>query len=145
MKRMTLLVTILIVASMIISGCNANQTGSANATETATPAVTSEATAAADQVVVTLADNGQKVQLKVGESFLLKLGNEYTWQISLSNPDVIGLRKGVMVILGAQGIYDALQPGSVLLSATGDPPCRQSVPACAAPSILFSVTIEVSQ
>lgn len=145
MKRLILMVTILVIASMIIAGCAVSTPDITGATATAAPAVTPADNAGANQVVVTLAENGQTIKLKVGESFLLKLGNEYNWQISLSSPDVISLRKGVMVILGAQGIYDALQPGTVQLSATGDPPCRQSVPACAAPSILFSVTVEVSQ
>ena len=137
MKRTISIFSLLVIMGLLISACAIPQTG--GTTQTPTPATT------ADSQVVTLADNGGTIQMKVGESFLLKLGNDYTWQISLSNQDVIGLRKGVMVILGAQGIYDALQPGTVQLTATGDPQCRQSTPACAAPSILFNVTIDVSQ
>ena len=142
MKRLTLVLTFLMITAAVISGCAVSQTGS---TTTAGPSSTPVVTPEANQAVVTLSNNGQTIQLKTGESFLLKLGNEYTWNISLSNPDVISLRKGVLVILGAQGIYDAIQPGTVQLTASGDPMCRQSVPACAAPSILFSVTIEVSR
>ncbi len=137
MKRTVSILGLWVVMVLVLSGCVISPIGSTTQTPTASVPLNSQ--------VVTLADSGGTIQMKVGDSFLLKLGNEYTWQISLSNQDVIGLRKGVQVILGAQGIYDALQPGTVQLTATGDPQCRQSTPPCAAPSILFSVTIEVSQ
>lgn len=144
MNRKTFLFTFIMMAAMSLAGCSAWKTAFAGSnTPTEEPTLISTETGAADQRVVTLADSGSTIQLKVGEGFLLKLGNEYTWDISISDQSVISLRKGVMVILGAQGIYDALKPGAVQLSATGDPQCRQSVPACAAPSIQFSVTIEV--
>lgn len=143
MKRKYSILAFLLITVMILASCAPQQTGSTGSTATNEPGANPTETIAVDQIVVTLADAGKTISLKVGEGFLLKLGNEYTWSISLSNPDVISLRKGVMVILGAQGIYDALKPGTVELSATGDPQCRQSVPACAAPSIQFSVTIEV--
>jgi len=93
---------------------------------------------------VTLANQGQTINLHMGDSFLLNLGDDqYTWVVNVDNQDVLRMKMGVMVIKGAQGIYDALAPGSAILTATGDPLCRQSTPACAMPSILFTVYINV--
>jgi len=93
---------------------------------------------------VTLEDKGKTFDLKVGDSFLLNLGTDvYDWTVTVDNENVLHMKMGVMVIKGAQGIYDALAPGTAVLSATGDPHCRQSKPACGQPSILFSVTIVV--
>jgi hypothetical protein len=97
----------------------------------------------ADSLTVTLDDQGKTITLAVGESFLLKLGEEYNWDILISDQAVLSRVKGIAVIRGAQGIYEARQPGTVTLSATGDPQCRQSQPACALPSLLFSVAIIV--
>ncbi len=97
----------------------------------------------ANSLIVTLDDQGKTIPLAVGESFLLKLGEEYNWDISISDQAVLSRVKGIAVIRGAQGIYEARQPGTVTLSAAGDPQCRQSQPACALPSLLFSVTVIV--
>jgi predicted secreted protein len=95
------------------------------------------------QTTVTLDDRGKTISLAVGENFLLNLGETYTWDISISDESVISRVKNITVIRGAQGVYQALKPGTATLTATGDPLCRQSKPACAMPSILFEVTVEV--
>ncbi|MEP7136447.1 MAG: hypothetical protein ABI904_16075 [Chloroflexota bacterium] len=93
---------------------------------------------------ITLEDRGKTFHLKVGDSFLLNLGTDvYNWTVTVDNESVLHLKMGVMVIKGAQGIYDALTPGTATLSAAGDPICLQSNPPCASPSILFTVTILV--
>jgi len=93
---------------------------------------------------VTLANQGQIINLQMGDSFLLNLGDDqYTWSVSVDNDSVLHLKMGVMVIKGAQGIYDALASGTATLTAQGDPLCRQSTPACAMPSILFTLTVVV--
>ncbi len=109
------------------------------------PAATSEATIpAGGGQVVTLADQGKTIHLKVGESFLLKLGSDtYNWQVNISDQNVVSLVKGVMVIRGAQGLFEGRQPGTATLTATGDPQCRQSTPPCMLPSIMFQVNIVV--
>ena len=93
---------------------------------------------------ITLEDKGKTFKLKVGDSFLLNLGtNVYDWTVTVDHESVLRLKMGVMVIRGAQGIYDALAPGTATLSATGNPLCLQSNPPCAAPSILFTITVIV--
>jgi hypothetical protein len=110
-----------------------------------TPEVTSSAVdpTTGGPITVTLDDQGKTVNLPLGQNFLLKLGETYTWDISISDQSVISRVRNIAVILGAQGVYESLKPGIVTLSASGDPLCRQSKPACGQPSIQFTVTIVV--
>jgi hypothetical protein len=95
------------------------------------------------QKTITLDDKGKTFSFTVGEEFLLQLGDGYTWDIGISDESVISRVKNITIVKGAQGVYTALKPGTVTLTASGDPLCRQSQPPCAMPSILFEVTIEV--
>jgi len=104
---------------------------------------TSESNQTSNQIV-TLAQNNQEIYLKKGESFLLKLGNNYNWNIDISDQTVVSRVINIMVINGAQGIYEAHNPGTATLTAQGDPFCLSSVPRCAMPSILFRVNITVT-
>jgi hypothetical protein len=94
--------------------------------------------------IVTLDDNGKTIILHPGDSFLVDLGMDtFNWTVNVDNQDVLSREKNVMVIRGAQGIYQANNPGQAVLTAVGDPLCRSSVPACGAPSILFKITVIV--
>jgi hypothetical protein len=93
---------------------------------------------------ITLNDNNKTFTMKVGDYFLLNLGTDiYNWTVTIDNESVLHLKMGVMVIKGAQGIYDALAPGTAVLSASGEPICLQANLPCGVPSILFTVTIIV--
>ena len=93
---------------------------------------------------ITKQDNGKTFTMKAGDSFLLNLGMDiYDWTVSMDNENVLRMKTGVMVIQGAQGIYEALSPGTATLTAVGNPRCLQSTPPCAMPSILFRVTVIV--
>ena len=99
---------------------------------------------AGEQKTITLDDQGETIQLVVGERFLLNLGEGYTWDVGISDETVVSRVRNITVIRGAQGVYEALQPGTTTLSAVGDPACRQSKPPCGMPSTLFTVTLVVS-
>ncbi len=94
--------------------------------------------------IVTLAQNNQEIHLDNGKSFLLKLGNNYNWNIEISNQTVVSRVINIMVINGAQGIYQAHNPGHATLTVQGDPLCLSSTPRCAVPSILFRLDISVT-
>ena len=94
-------------------------------------------------ITLTLDNNGQTLVLQKGQRFLLKLDEAYDWQITIADPNRISRVKNVMVIKGAQGLYEALAVGKTELTAQGDPLCRSQKPACARPSLLFSQTITV--
>lgn len=93
--------------------------------------------------IITLADNGKSITLQKGDSFLLKLGEMYNWNIDIDNQTVVSRMVNMMVVRGAQGVYDAHNPGHTILTAVGDPLCRSSVPACGMPSIQFKFDITV--
>ncbi len=93
--------------------------------------------------IVTLDDNGQTIQLHVGERFLLKLGSNYNWIVSIADPTIVSRVPNVLVVQGAQGLYEAKRPGRTTLTAVGDLPCRQAQPPCEAPSRLFQVQLIV--
>lgn len=93
---------------------------------------------------ITLEDKGKTFTFQVGDSFLLNLGDGvYEWTVTVDNQDVVALKIGVLVIKGAQGIFDALAPGTATLTAVGDPLCRKSTPPCMIPTTLFKVTLVV--
>ena len=93
---------------------------------------------------VTLSENGKTFTMRVGESFLLNLGTDvYDWTVEVDHQDVLQRDMGVTVIQGAQGIYVAQAPGTVTLTANGDPLCLQSKPPCKMPSISFSIILIV--
>ncbi len=110
-----------------------------------TPAPT-EVTSAPDgggASVITLDYNNQLITMHPDETFLLKLGEGYTWDLAIDNMSVISRIPNIAVIRGAQGIYKAHMPGKATLTAQGDPECRQVKPACALPSVSFTLHIEV--
>ena len=93
---------------------------------------------------ITLADNGKTFTLHPGDSFLLNLGMDtFDWTVNIDNQNVLSRVKGVMVIRGAQGIYEANSLGQASLTVVGNPLCRNSVPACEMPSIMFRITVIV--
>jgi len=93
---------------------------------------------------ITLDDNGKTFILHPGESFLLDLGTDvFDWTVAVDDQNVLARLKNVMVIRGAQGIYEAKDTGQAILTAVGDPLCRNSIPACAAPSMQFKITVIV--
>jgi len=91
--------------------------------------------------IVTLEQNNQEISLKKGERFLLKLGNNYNWNIDINNQNIVSRVINIMVINGAQGVYEAHNTGTATLTAQGDPLCLNSIPRCAMPSILFKINI----
>jgi hypothetical protein len=136
-KRQPVL-TILIFAVILLSGC----TGQSKVATTPTPQ--SVPTEVADSTPrITLADNGQTLTFQAGQSLLLFLGEDYNWSLSISDQNVISRVKNIATIRGSQGVFDALKPGTSVLSAVGDPTCLDLKPACAQPSIQFQVTIVV--
>ena len=139
-KKSTSILTVLVIGMLLASACVPQQpdrpgqvtpeadpvvtTISSGATGEITPeppTTTPEEPTAGGQKIVTLDDQGKTIYLANGEGFLLKLGEEYTWDINVSDQNVVSRVKNIAVVRGAQGVYDALQAGTVTLSATGNP------------------------
>ena len=114
------------------------------ATPTEPPSGATAEPATGQQKTVTQEDQGKTIDLLVGERFLLNLGEGYRWEVEVSDPNVVSRVNNITVVRGAQGVYEALHPGTTTLTATGDPACRQAKPPCAMPTTLFTVTLVVS-
>jgi hypothetical protein len=69
--------------------------------------------------IVTLSDDGQTIRLHVGDSFLLKLGEGYDWAVTIDDQTVVSRVMNVMVIRGAQGLYQAKRTGQTMLDRQG--------------------------
>ena len=83
----------------------------------------------------TMADNGRTFVMNVGDKLRLDLDLSYDWSaISISNPAILA---------GAGDGYFAFTGGTATLTATGNPDCLNSTPPCAAPSIMFTITVVV--
>jgi hypothetical protein len=90
---------------------------------------------------VTQADNGTTLHLAVGQQFLLDLGSSMDWAVTVADQEIVGRVPGVLVIQGAQGIYEARKTGTTVLSAVGSPHCTSGV--CPLYRIAFQLTITV--
>jgi len=93
---------------------------------------------------VTLDDNRKTISMHPGESFLLDLGTDmFNWRVDIDDQSVLARLKNVTVIRGAQGIYEANNTGQAMMTAVGDPFCRDTLPACMSPSIIFKIAVVV--
>ncbi len=147
----TKIIVLFLIAATGLAACAPASVQAGQGSPTPAPATTPTASAGGStpdpgsNLTITLANNGQTITLHVNQEFLLKLGEGYQWTINLDNQNVVSRVPNIAVIRGAQGIYLAHQTGTATLTASGDPLCRQSVPACAIPSIFFTLHIEVIQ
>jgi hypothetical protein len=132
-------------STLSISAFNLSTPTPTNVTPTPPAATSTAVKSPATSTTVTLSDNNQTINLKVGDSFLLNLGDTYNWRISIAPSGIISRRVNVIVIRGAQGIYDATSPGTTTLSAVGGPFCLSAKPPCAMPSINFNIKIGIGK
>ena len=94
-------------------------------------------------LIVGLEDQGRTVIMHVGDRFLLQLGDVFDWTVTSSDGSVVGRVINILVIRGAQGLYEGRKTGEATINAVGDPKCRSSQPACMAPSINFTIHVQV--
>ena len=93
--------------------------------------------------VLTMSDSGSRLILRPGQLFLLALDEGYNWHVQISNPQIVSPAPSADSVQGNQLVFEALQPGSTDLTASGDPPCLSETPACMMPSLLFTLIIVV--
>ena len=96
------------------------------------------------QRTITLVDNGQTLPLAIGDRFLLDLGGTYIWKVQIADPSVIAQLPTPLSPINSQGLFEAVGPGTTILTAFGDPPCRSLQPPCELPSLLFRITLVVA-
>jgi hypothetical protein len=131
---------------LVVNGCVGPGSSIAARPTPATPAATSPVPSQAEPtvaaLVVTAADNGTILRLAVGQQFLLNLGSAADWAVTVADQQIVQRVIGVLVIRGAQGIYEARTAGTTSLSAVGSPPCTSGI--CPLYRLGFRVTITVS-
>jgi hypothetical protein len=130
---------------LVVNACVGAGSSIAPAPTPATPAATvtvpSPGQPTASPLVVTTADNGTSLHLAIGQEFLLNLGSAADWAVTVADQRIVQRIGGVLVVLGAQGIYEAQTAGTTSLSAVGSPPCLTGV--CPLYRLGFRITITV--
>lgn len=136
MKRMWMVLILIALTATLLVGCGSAGEATPQApSEAATP--TAEPVAPFD---IMLAQNGTKLLMSVGQTTTVKLGTFYYWEVTISDPTILGTVEGVTLNAGEQGVFEALKAGTVTLSAVGNS-CEK--PPCAMPAQEFKVEIEV--
>jgi hypothetical protein len=91
----------------------------------------------------TLADNGKTVGIRMADQFLLALASDLDWTISLSDQSVVVTVPTLIAIPGAQGLFEAVKPGTVILNGRGDRDCDKPQSPCPQGSVDFKLTMIV--
>ncbi|HEX9012474.1 MAG TPA: hypothetical protein VF813_03120 [Anaerolineaceae bacterium] len=94
-------------------------------------------------LVIGRENSGQTVLMHVGERFVLTLGTQLEWTVTVSDQTVLHRVVNITPLVGSQGVYEALSPGSTVLNAVGDAACRKSTPPCMVPSFMFTLNVTV--
>ena len=82
-------------------------------------------------------EDGRGITVHVGDSVTVALYDQYTWNVSNSDPTVLAIKTGVMWARGVQGGFSAKQPGTAILSLTP----RETVPANVKQPVVFTITV----
>ena len=94
---------------------------------------------------VTLGDAGRTFRMRPGQRFLLALGGPPpNWSVRVSDTSVLRRVPNVMVVRGAQGIYQARKAGTAVLTAVSHYACESAHPACLPADRVLRVTIRVA-
>jgi hypothetical protein len=130
---------------LVVNGCvsagSSIAPGPTPGTPAATATVPSPGQPTASALVVTIADNGTSLHLAIGQEFLLNLGSAADWAVTVADQRIVQRIGDVLVVRGAQGIYEARTAGTTSLSAVGSPPCPTDV--CPLYRLGFRITITV--
>jgi hypothetical protein len=143
----------LVLGGMI--GCaNSSQTSQSSSSPTANgsnttvelgPTPTHIAINTVSQKILTLADNHHIITVKQGTTIELKLDTKaYSrWLVSISQANVLIPWANAPMPTNVQGIFNAGQPGTAQITATGQPTCSSSAASCSKEVQQFLVQIKV--
>lgn len=93
--------------------------------------------------VVTLDDADKTINMKVGERILLVLISGFYDFVPSVVDETILHKVADVEIAGSKGVYEALKPGSTMITATGELPCHRTEPRCQAPTLFVQFQIVV--
>ena len=90
-------------------------------------------------------DDGGTKTVTVGSELRLSLPAEFEWNIESTNAAALALKSSLVGAVSGSNLkiwlFDVKTAGEFKLRATGEPACRKTVPACAAPAVSYLFTI----
>jgi hypothetical protein len=90
-------------------------------------------------------DNGTTKIVTVGKELRLVLPGDLDWTLESTNTAAVALKSSQVGSVGGSSVriwlFDLKQPGDHVLRATGDAPCRKTVPPCETPAVRYQFNI----
>jgi len=94
-------------------------------------------------LMVTLDYAGDTLTILNIQAFILQLGDRFIWTVKVEPPDRLTLNRKITPEPGEQGVYVARNKGHAIISAIGEPVCRQQEPPCNYPDVFFQMIVEI--
>lgn len=91
-------------------------------------------------------DNGTTKSVRVGSELRLVLAGDLDWVLESTNTSALALKSSQVGNVGGSSVrtwlFDVKQAGDYVVRATGDAPCRKSVPPCSTPTVRYEFKIQ---
>src|SRR2546428_5149914 len=90
-------------------------------------------------------DNGTTKNVTVGNELRLVLPGDLDWTLESTNTAAVAMKSSQVGNVGGSSVriwlFDLKQPGDYVVRATGDAPCRKTVPPCETPTVRYQFNI----
>jgi hypothetical protein len=90
-------------------------------------------------------DNGKTKSVSVGSELRLVLPADLDWNLESTNTSAVALKSSQVGNVGGSSVriwlFDVKQAGDYVIRASGDAPCRKSVPPCSVPTVRYEFKI----
>jgi hypothetical protein len=91
-------------------------------------------------------NDGTTTAVPVGSEIRFVFPAEFDWNIEATDSKALLQKSSAVGSVGDSNVriwtFDLRKAGTFVVRATGNPSCLKSVPACAAPSLVYRFTIE---
>ena len=86
-------------------------------------------------------NDGTTKTVSVGSELRLALPADYDWNIASTNTSALALKSTLVGSVGGSNVrmwvFDVQSAGEYVIRATGEPPCRKSIPPCLTPTLSY--------
>jgi hypothetical protein len=90
-------------------------------------------------------DNGTTKNVMVGKELRLVLSGDLDWTLESTNTAAVAFKSTQLGNVAGSSVriwlFDVKQAGDHVLRATGDAPCRKTVPPCETPTVRYQFNI----
>ena len=90
-------------------------------------------------------NDGATKTVSVGSELRLALPADYDWTIASTNTSALALKSTLVGSVGGSNVrmwvFDVQSAGDYVIRATGEPPCRTTVPPCLTPTLSYRFSI----